>query len=437
MIGTVIREFAYPGTTVESIAWDGRYLWSVDSAGPVIRQVDPLAGGEARTTFASPGAAPVGLTWDGAHLWTSDSATDKIYQVAIDGSVLRSFDAPAKGGGQYLAWDGVHLWVADSGTDTIYEVDPVSGLALRSFASPAVLPRGLAWDGRALLQIEATGDRVWVIDPVGGTFPRNFAAPAGDGRGIAWDGRSYWIADQTENKLYQVQATAAHYAGRVLGAGPIAYWPRWEPAGATAVNLVAATMNGTNTAVTLAQPGIGDGATSASYDGATSYTDVYSAALAAAFNGAEGTIALWAKVSGAGVWTDGITRMAFYIAVAANNRVTVGKSAVNNTLFWTYTAGGVNLAPTAACTLTTWMHLAVTWSASAGLDGEMCGYLNGAAAFATQTTLGVWAGALDNTLTAIGAQSTVPALVFSGTLAHCAVWDHALTPAEIAALATV
>ena len=41
----ITRSFPYPGTTPEGIAWDGRYLWTVDSAGPVIRQVDPYAGG--------------------------------------------------------------------------------------------------------------------------------------------------------------------------------------------------------------------------------------------------------------------------------------------------------------------------------------------------------------------------------------------------------
>jgi len=436
MIGTVIREFAYPGTTVESIAWDGRYLWSVDSAGPVIRQVDPLAGGEARTTFASPGAAPVGLTWDGAHLWTSDSATDKIYQMALDGSVLRSFDAPAKGGGQYLAWDGVHLWVADSGTDTIYEVDPVSGLALRSFASPAVLPRGLAWDGRALLQIEATGDRVWVIDPVGGTFPRNFAAPAGDGRGIAWDGRSYWIADQTENKLYQVQATAAHYAGQVLGTGPIAYWPLWEPAGATAVNLVAATMNGIHTAVTLAQPGIGDGATSGSYDGATSYTNIYSATLSGAYNGSEGTIAVWAKVSAVGVWTDGTRRDVMIIYSNGSNYILLSKFA-NNTIRFMYRSGGTDYpVDLAGLTTVDWMYLAITWSQGTG--DEVRAYYNGTQTGAAVTPLLAWGGgALAATVNCIGATTTGAANPFSGTLAHCAVWDRALTPAEIAALAAL
>jgi len=429
MIGTVIRSFPYPGTTVEEIAWDGRYLWSVDSAGPVIRQVDPLAGGEARTTFASPGAAPVGLAWDGQYLWTSDSATDTIYQINTAGVVLRSFDAPAKGGGQYLTWDGWHLWVADSGTDTIYEVDPVGGLVLRSFASPAVLPRGLTWDGRNLLQVEATGDRIWIIDPVGGTFPRSAPAPATDGRGIAWDGRSYWIADQTANTIYQVQATAAHYASRMLDTGPIAYWPLWEPAGAVAVNLVAPTMNGTHTAVTLAQPGIGDGATSASYDGATSYTNVHSAALASAFDGDEGSALIWVRVSAVGVWTDGAIRYIFDLRSDDNNVVLIYKSNVNNTIVASYVAGGT--AETwvgAGLTTTDWFSLGVTWSASAD---EVKFYLDGANV-QTDTVLGVYAGALATVL--IGSRPVAPNLVTDGYIAHFAVWNRALAPTEVAAL---
>ena len=41
---------------------------------------------------------------------------------------------------------------------------------------------------------------------------------------------------------------------------------------------------------TLAQPGIGDGRGAASFDGVTSYNNIYSAALISAFNGAQGAI---------------------------------------------------------------------------------------------------------------------------------------------------
>jgi len=228
------------------------------------------------------------------------------------------------------------------------------------------------------------------------------------------------------------------YHERVLATDPIAYWPLDEKQGTVAYDWVSGrsvgAQNGAHTGVTLYQPGIGDGRTSPLYDGVNDYTNIHSAAFVAAFNGAEGTAAIWARVNAAGVWTDGQTRMAFYIAVDGNNRVTVGKSALNNTIFWTYTAGGVNLAPTNASTSTDWMHMAVKWSKRAGESGEMRGYLNGAQPGATQINLGVWAGALNNTTTVIGAQSTVPALIWLGWLGHCAVWDRALSAATIADL---
>ena len=123
-----------------------------------------------------------------------------------------------------------------------------------------------------------------------------------------------------------------HYYRKVLGYKPIGDWPQWEAAGTVARGLTDTARNGTYVNVTLLQGGIGDGRICPSYNGTTSYTDIYSAALAGAFNGAEGTLMIWAKVSAAGVWTDAASRYLVRLRADANNSVHIHCPAVANTL---------------------------------------------------------------------------------------------------------
>jgi hypothetical protein len=192
--------------------------------------------------------------------------------------------------------------------------------------------------------------------------------------------------------------------------------------------------NGAYTAVTLGAAGVGDGRTSASFDGSTSVANIFGASLATAFNGAEGTAAIWLRVSSAGVWTDATVRRCVIGQVDANNRIDILRSAANNTIQFFYRAGAVSSSVNAGSQSSTgWIHAALTWNKAAD---QVKAYLNGAQAGATQTGLGVWAGTFAATTTCIGASSTAPATVWSGTLAHTALWDRALTLAEIASLAT-
>ena len=101
---------------------------------------------------------------------------------------------------------------------------------------------------------------------------------------------------------------AASYVSRVLGFGPIAYWPLYESSGTTAACLVNAAQNGTYSAdVSLwpPGPGIGDGNTAPEFDGATEWVNIDTAALVAAFNGAEGSFLIWARVFNVGGTSSG------------------------------------------------------------------------------------------------------------------------------------
>lgn len=73
------------------------------------------------------------------------------------------------------------------------------------------------------------------------------------------------------------------YLWKVLRTRPaslVACWPIDDAAGTVARDAGASRLNGTHTGVALGQPGIGDGRSSGLYDGATRFTNVYSAGLA-------------------------------------------------------------------------------------------------------------------------------------------------------------
>ena len=224
------------------------------------------------------------------------------------------------------------------------------------------------------------------------------------------------------------------YMQRVLATDPIAYWMQDEKQGLVSYDMVTArsdgARNGAYTGPTLGQPGIGDGRTAPLYDGALDYADIYSVALNAAFNGQAVTIMAWIRVSAAGVWTDGNTRMVMRLRVDANNFMQIVKVVPNGTMNWQYVAGGVSKARTVATFAgrTEWIPVALTADRAAD---EVRAYADGIQAGATLVGLGVWAGNLDPVFTLMGASTQVPNSPWDGWLAHGIVWDRALSPAEM------
>ena len=221
----------------------------------------------------------------------------------------------------------------------------------------------------------------------------------------------------------------------------IGYWMLRETTGATADNYEGtAARDGTYEAVTLnSADGPVNGSRAPLFDGSTSYCDIYSTSLNTAFDGAEGTAAIWAKVRAASVWTDSTVRYLLTLKVDANNSVIVTKYTTDNTIRFAYEADNT-VEPVADVTIggsTAWNHLAITWSKSSGASGEVKAYINGVQVGTTQQTLGVWAGDLAATTVDIGAVSTVPASVWDGYLAHAAIWKTPLSAAQILTIATV
>jgi hypothetical protein len=222
------------------------------------------------------------------------------------------------------------------------------------------------------------------------------------------------------------------YRSKVLAIpGLLAYWPLNETAGVVAADVSGNARHGAYSGVTLGQPGIGDGNTCPLFDGAAGYVNVYSASLAGAFNGAEGSLVAWAQVAAAGVWTDSTLRSIVTLETDTNNKVTIEKSATNNRLNFTHIAGGTTKQQnTTAYPLTTWLTLGITWSKS---GDALIGYVNGTAT-ATVTGVGDYTGALAAVRCNIGARLTTPTQLWSGWLAHVAVWGRVLTATEMGLL---
>ncbi len=212
-----------------------------------------------------------------------------------------------------------------------------------------------------------------------------------------------------------------------------AHWPLADT-GSTADDESGNNYDGTHTAVTSGATGIGDGRDATTYDGSTSYTDIYSSGFASAFSGAAGTVSVWAKVSGAGIWTDGTNREVVRILADGSNYVIIDRDTANDTLRFLYNAAATTETVTVSTSSTDWMHLAITWSKA---NDEVKVYFNGSQSGGTQTGLGTWAGSPATNTTNIGAPDNTPSgNVWDGDIAHVAVWDKVLTSSEISDLST-
>lgn len=229
------------------------------------------------------------------------------------------------------------------------------------------------------------------------------------------------------------------YSRKILnlfGSSIVGHWPLDDPIGSTVARDISGNgYNGTPSNVTFGAAGMGDGHTAASFNGTNSRCNIYSAGLDGAFDGAEGTAMVWAKVSAAGVWTDAALRFLFIFYADFDNQIYIYRTTTDNELVAAYKAGGteksVVLNPISSVG---WMHLSLTWSAS---GDALKVYYNGSQYGTTQTSLGVWAGTLNSNQTNIGAYNATPDYEWSGFLAYTILTNTAATPAQIAQAASI
>lgn len=233
---------------------------------------------------------------------------------------------------------------------------------------------------------------------------------------------------------YNPLAFTFNYTNKVKNLSPIAYWPLDENIGSIANDASGNNRNGIYSGVTLNQAGIGDGRTGVIFDGINDFIDIYSNGLNSAFNGAEGTIMLWIRVSNSSVWNDSSQRYLIRMFMNSTNEIRILKTANNNQIATERKGSGI--AKTALITIssTNWIQIVLTWSIT---ENKQCTFVNGLQVGSTLTDLPAITGILTNTGTIIGSLSTSPSLVWFGSIAHVAIWSYALNPTTIANLGVV
>ena len=216
----------------------------------------------------------------------------------------------------------------------------------------------------------------------------------------------------------------------ILDTNPLAVWPMDEGSGTDSIAYPNTAYNGTYTGVTLGQNQAPF--TCPLFDGANDTNDIQTASLVSGFDKTAGTAMIFAKVSGAGVWTDGTTRIIGprLRVDAGNNIVIYKKDAPDDDLVWVYNGQTVLESVTkSGMSETGWMQLAMTWA----VPGNMTAYYNGAQVGTPQVIDGTWVG--DIAVSNIGSTDAIAA-VWDGYLSYPTLWDRALSATEVLTLYT-
>lgn len=158
-----------------------------------------------------------GLAYDGESLWVCSNFSDRIYNLALKGRILKEFEAPS----EYpfgLAFDGQNLWLAD-GSDRIFKMDQ-EGDVLCQFTVPTICPYGLTWE-RNRLWLSEHGclffHRLFGIDPLASclsgfaVITDTFDTPEEGSKGLAWEGEYLFGVIKNPyseaHKLYKIKTS--------------------------------------------------------------------------------------------------------------------------------------------------------------------------------------------------------------------------------------
>lgn len=224
------------------------------------------------------------------------------------------------------------------------------------------------------------------------------------------------------------------YQQRILALSPWAYWPLDDAAGSTSAREV---VNGwaftTLGGVTFGTAGISAGATAATLAGSgVGFQFPFgTAAFANNFPKTEGALLWWMKVATA-VWESGATAGVWTFQPESANTIYIEKKSANNQFQFHRRGNSTSVSQIVAESRTTWLCSVQTWSVAAN---ELRGYFNGTQVTLTHDNVYAWpAIALTaNSYLGSGYNGTNR---LAGQLAHAAIFNRALTPAEILALAT-
>jgi hypothetical protein len=189
------------------------------------------------SSFAAPAGTfgyPYGLAWDGGGLWLGSIEAERLWRVALDGTVLADVDISGWqvqwwAGVQGLAWDGEALWASGTNVTTVtptqgtIERSAPDGTNLGKFTAATgaeTLNIGLGWDGSALWVANTGGSRlVSRVGVTGGTVHNDgvatdlpvlaqWSAPATSQlMGVAWHDGAVWLVSRDDGLLWRCSPT--------------------------------------------------------------------------------------------------------------------------------------------------------------------------------------------------------------------------------------
>ncbi len=214
----------------------------------------------------------------------------------------------------------------------------------------------------------------------------------------------------------------------------LAFWPLNETSGTTADNAQGVgARDGTYSNVTLNDTPGPKGENAGTWNGTNSFVDIFSNSLSNALNGAEGSMAIWFKVSQAGVWSDGLSAFLFQIRISTTNRIFLTKGATTDQLSGRRQVGGETGAFSFITSgPTTWVHQVLTWSEA---NTRWNFYVDNVSR-ASGSNIGTWpGGTLDSAFCNIGINDNAGVLnPTDGHLQYAAIWNVELTASEVSTL---
>ncbi len=201
--GDTVKSFPTPSCCPQGLAFDGKFLWSVDRMTDMIYKIDP-GSGSIVGSLPAPGYVPLGLTWDGQRLWCVDADEGLIYAINPTTKIVeKTIYCPVSQPGD-LAWDGQYLWIVDDGDDKLHQISSEDGTTIKSIPSPTRNPVGLTFDGTYLWVSDRIDDRIFMVTPEKGEVIISFKAPGPHSWGLAWDGLHLWNVDYQTDRIYQL-----------------------------------------------------------------------------------------------------------------------------------------------------------------------------------------------------------------------------------------
>ena len=224
------------------------------------------------------------------------------------------------------------------------------------------------------------------------------------------------------------RSSLAGYQKVISDTAPLAYWPLDEGSGTVVYDRSGHGYHGVYSGATLANATAPGGGMAPLFDGANDKAEMQPADLLAALNHSEFTMMAWARVLNAAVWDELISREVFHIRVDNSNRAYMLKSNTVNRFQFIYNgnSGTTKLHEWLSMTQTGWMHLVHTISVSGNAINT---YIDNVKFSPTATGITAYLGT-----PTVGVGSTGTGAWWKGWLAHAAIWNRALSDAEVAAL---